>query len=66
MRLRVNGELREVDGVDVVAGLLEALAVAPDGVAVAVNGEVVPRGRRGEHPVREGDVVEVIRAVGGG
>lgn len=66
MKLLVNGEARDCpDGIDVRA-LVETLGANPEGVAVAVNGEVVPRGRHREHPLREGDRVEVIRAVGGG
>ena len=65
MRLSINGETREVaDQVDV-AGLLAMLGAPAEGVAVAVNGEVVPRGER-DRLLAEGDRVEVIRAVGGG
>lgn len=49
-----------------VAALLTALGVSPRLVAVAVNGEVV---RRSDWPVtlvRDGDTVEIVRAVGGG
>lgn len=66
MKLRVNGEDHDLpDGIDV-RGLVEALGAHPDGVAVAVNGEVVPRGQQRERALRDGDKVEVIRAVGGG
>jgi thiazole synthase len=36
------------------------------GVAVAVDGEVVPRARWEETELREGQAVEVVRAIGGG
>ena len=36
------------------------------GVAVAVDGEVVPRGEWSQTPVREGQQVEVLHAVQGG
>ncbi len=68
MRLRLNGETRELevcDGISVRA-LLEQLSLAGRRVAVAINSEVVPRSRFGEVRVREGDAVEVIQAVGGG
>ena len=39
---------------------------APAGVAVAVNGALVPRGRWAETRVGEGDRVEIVRAVAGG
>ncbi|TMF03114.1 MAG: sulfur carrier protein ThiS, partial [Chloroflexi bacterium] len=35
-------------------------------VAVAINGEVLPRDSWSQTEVRAGDTVEVVRAVGGG
>ncbi len=62
----VNGERREVpDGLSLRA-LVEWLGANPQAVAVAVNGEVVPRAEHPGRAVIEGDRVEVIRAVGGG
>ena len=65
MQVRVNGEPREIAPCSV-AALLAELGASAEGVAVAVNGTVVPRSERAERPLREGDRVEVIRAVGGG
>jgi len=39
---------------------------APVGVAVAVDGEVVPRSAWGATPLRDGQRVEVVGAVQGG
>ena len=36
------------------------------GVAVALDGQVIPRGEWGETPLPEGGQVEVLRAVQGG
>ena len=65
MRLRVNGEDRDFPPELDISGLLVLLDAPPEGVAVAVNEEVVPRTMR-DRPLCEGDRVEVIRAVGGG
>lgn len=66
MILRVNGEDLEVaEGLDIV-GLLERLRLPRDGVAVAVDGVVVPRREHVGRALRAGERVEVIRAVGGG
>jgi thiamine biosynthesis protein ThiS len=62
----VNGQPREVEPATTVARLLEALGVRPDGVAVAVDREVVPRSRHAEQVLAEGQRVEILRAVGGG
>lgn len=66
MDLTVNGEDRRLPEGSTVADLLAALQAPPEGVAVAINGEVVPRGARAERRIEPGDRVEVIRAVGGG
>ena len=62
MRIVVNGEERTVDGTPTVSDLVPRT----HGVAVAVNGEVVPRSSWTEHPVRDGDAVEILTAVQGG
>lgn len=63
----LNGERREVHEPATVAAVVLA-AGAPDGrgVAVAVDGEVVPRGEWATTRVRDGQQVEVLRAVQGG
>lgn len=50
--------------VQTLAGLLESLEL--EGVAVALNGEVVHRNRWPETPLAPGDRVEIVQAVGGG
>jgi sulfur carrier protein len=72
MRLTVNGKPRDVDaaadGADVMPllGLLQALDVNPRIVAVAINGDVIPKGEFEAAQVREGDAIEIVRMVGGG
>jgi sulfur carrier protein len=62
----LNGEPRELpDGATVEMAVRE-LAAPDDGVAVAVDGEVVPRGQWATTEVRDGQQVEVLRAVQGG
>jgi thiazole synthase len=68
MRIVVNGE-----GVELVAGATLADAAreagAPNegrGVAIALDGEVVPRGEWEETTLREGQAVEVLAAIQGG
>lgn len=64
----VNGEAHRVPPGATLADLLaEVLADLPRrGVAVALNGEVVPRDRHRHEAVADGDVVEVVTAVQGG
>jgi thiazole synthase len=70
--VKLNGEARELDGVGTVAALVEQLGNGPArlpggfGVAVAVNGQVVPRRLWDETPLSAGDDVRIVRPVAGG
>jgi sulfur carrier protein len=68
MNVTVNGEPREVGTGATVASVVELLDVARDarGVAVALDGEVVSRGRWADTQLSEGSTVEVVAAIGGG
>jgi sulfur carrier protein len=65
VKVTVNGASRDVDVVSV-EGLVEQLTSARRGVAVAVNGEVVPRSSWPAARLRDGDRVEVLTAAQGG
>ena len=58
----VNGEARKVPANCTVG----TLAPSQQGVAVAVNREIVPRSRWGEALLAEGDRVEILEAAQGG
>ncbi len=68
MNVIVNGESRSVPAGCTVAGLVGSLSIAPDGrgVAVAIGGEVVPRGAWTDTALDEGARVELVAAVQGG
>jgi sulfur carrier protein len=62
----LNGEPRELPEGATIEMALRELGAPDRGVAVAVDGEVVPRGDWASTPVRDGQQVEVLRAVQGG
>jgi sulfur carrier protein len=66
--VHLNGELRELPAESTLEqAVREAGAPAGGrGVAVALDGEVVPRGDWASTPLREGQHVEVLQAVQGG
>lgn len=68
MRVIVNGQAREVAAGATVGELLRSLSQAPEGrgVAIALDGEVVPRGAWGATALHEGARVEIVAAVQGG
>ncbi|MFE0026047.1 sulfur carrier protein ThiS [Amycolatopsis sp. NPDC059021] len=66
MEIQVNGQWREFPDGATVAQVLDALGTARQGVAVALNGEVVRRGDWPDAVVPKGASVDVLTAVQGG
>ena len=66
MTALVNGEPLKVDAGTTVEGVIAALKLGPRGIAVALNGAVVPRSAWPSTAVGEGDRVEVLTAAQGG
>jgi sulfur carrier protein len=68
VNVTVNGEARLLPAGATVASVVQLLDVAPGarGVAVAVDGEVVSRSNWPQTELREGSLVEVVAAIGGG
>jgi sulfur carrier protein len=66
MRIWVNGEARDIGEGRTLRDLVQELGLDPQGVAVEVNREVVPRGSHADYRIQEDDRIEVVRAIGGG
>ena len=66
MKIRVNGEEREIaDGLNV-ARLLEELQIRPGRVVVELNRNIVSRETHASTQLKEGDTLEIVHFVGGG
>lgn len=66
MRVKVNGEAKELEEGTTLEGLVERLALAPERIAAELNGEVVRRAEWRRVTLKEGDRIEVVHFVGGG
>lgn len=64
--LRINGKPVELDRPTPLLAYLERLGVEPRAVAVEHNGEIVERANYANAVLGDGDVVEIVRMVGGG
>ena len=64
--LQVNGKRIELDSPTLLTAYLEILGVTPRGVAVEHNGMIIERDAYSTTTLREGDVLEIVRMVGGG
>lgn len=68
MRVTVNGEARQLPAGATAAHAAALVGVGPGdrGVALAVDGAVVPKGAWAATALTEGCAVEVVRAAAGG
>ncbi len=67
MQLSVNGNTKsfEVEHMTV-ADLVSELKIVGKRIAVECNGEIIPKSQYAEAPLKDGDKLEVVGAVGGG
>ena len=68
MTIVLNGEALDLESVPTVAHAVEQTGVdlSRAGIAVAVDGEVVPRSEWDQTELRDGQRVEVVGAIQGG
>lgn len=66
MRLLLNGEDRQFDGVASIADLVAALGLDARKVAVERNLEIAPRSLYADTALVDGDRIEIVTFIGGG
>lgn len=66
MQIILNGEPTIVDENTTIAQLIEQLQLTGKRIAVEINEEIVPRSAHTNTPFHEGDMVEIVHAIGGG
>lgn len=65
MQVIINGQDTSIDEGESVADLVESLGLHGK-IAVEINREIIPRSQFTMHIIREGDVIEIVKAIGGG
>lgn len=66
IRLQVNGRRVELEAPTPLLAYLEGLGVNPRSIAVEHNGTILERADFDRTELDEGDIVEIVRMVGGG
>lgn len=66
IQIEINGIRKAFTSGLTLDGLLKELGVSAKQTAIAVNEEIIPSSETGKVALREGDRVEVVRAVAGG
>ena len=66
MKIRVNGENKEIAEGLSLARLLEELQIRAGRVVVELNRNIISREAHGSTLLKEGDALEIVHFVGGG
>jgi sulfur carrier protein len=66
IELQVNGKPRSIEQPLTLLAYLEQLGINPAIVAVEYNGDIIRREQYGATSLGPGDVLEIVRMVGGG
>ena len=66
MFLKVNGESVEIYDGAKIGDLLDMLEIPKTKVAVELNGIVIPNSKLLRQPLKDKDILEIVRAIGGG
>lgn len=66
LQIRLNGEPRSFPAGTTLYGLVQALELAPERVAIELNREIVKRDSWAARQVESGAEVEIVMFVGGG
>lgn len=66
MRLKINGDNRDVSAAVTLEDLVRELSLTPQRVAIELNGKVVRRDEWAQTTLNEDDRVEIVHFVGGG
>lgn len=62
----VNGQQETLEAPISVTELIEQRGLRPERVAIELNGDIVPRNKRSEVMLHDGDTVEIVTFVQGG
>lgn len=66
MKLTVNGSVKEIEKVANIEELVHSLVETDKGLIVELNEKIIKRDNWKQQAVVEGDIVELIKFVGGG
>ena len=66
MQLVINGVDTSLVSITTVSNLIEHLDIENGKLAIEINQEIVPRSQFDIYCLTEGDVIEIVQAIGGG
>ena len=64
--ITLNGELYQIEAEQTLTSLVASLNLSGQAIAVAVNRQIIPRSQWPIQLLQACDIVDVVRAIGGG
>lgn len=65
MQVIINGEQTSLTNVKTVDNLIKYLQLKSR-IAIEINKQIVPRSEFNSHFINDGDIIEIVHAIGGG
>ncbi len=66
INISLNNEPKQITAQTLLSDALVQWGFGEIKIAVAINGEFVPRSTYGEHQLQAGDQIDIVKPVGGG
>ncbi|MFL2784039.1 MAG: sulfur carrier protein ThiS [Dehalococcoidia bacterium] len=67
IEIRINGNIERIEDDSTLDSYLQILGLQDrKAIAIALNGEVIPREQFSQTKISVGDSLEIVRAIGGG
>ena len=66
LQIQVNGELKQLPSACSLSMLVEQMQLSGKRIAVELNLDIVPKSEHADTLLKQGDVVEIVHAIGGG
>lgn len=66
IQISVNNEPLEIAADTLLSAALTSWSYGDSKIAVAINGEFVPRSTYSERLLKQGDLIDIVKPVGGG
>jgi thiamine biosynthesis protein ThiS len=64
--ISVNGKPLRIHPETTLSDLLRSLDLPERGVAIEVNGKIIPKSQWGDYRLNTGDIVDLVQMMGGG
>ncbi len=66
MQVQINGQSSKLSSRATALELIQQLGYENQRIALEVNEAIIPKSKHAEHQLKDGDKIEIIKAVGGG